>query len=357
MTHLKIEQNNTTIEQVSGAVIEKLYQLAFSGDLDASSNLVGRLHTTATYQEYVNFLTQQFQNLYISADRYYIYFNDSEVQRILTNAIGDGVGVTEQAAGEVTTFSNMFNGNTDITSFDELYKFGNIILSQDDFTNCTNLVSVNLPVNCQFTGTTNGKGTFKGCTSLSSIGNNISTISEFGWFTFQGCTSLGIGEVLELNLKASGDNYGAFQQTGYEAVIVHCSGDPYIGAIFRQMPNVKKIDFSDCGITYITNDYFQYSSVKTVIFPSSTGNRQIEWNFITDSPQLEKIILLSTTVPPIESTDFFRLNRTWCFYVPDEALSAYQQADKWNTFTDRIKPLSSSDLDNVTWYTKSNLNT
>jgi hypothetical protein len=35
--------------EIPDEVIEKLYQLAFSGDLDASSNLVGRLHTTATY--------------------------------------------------------------------------------------------------------------------------------------------------------------------------------------------------------------------------------------------------------------------------------------------------------------------
>jgi hypothetical protein len=34
MTHLKIEQNNSAIEQVSSAVITKLYELATSGDLD-----------------------------------------------------------------------------------------------------------------------------------------------------------------------------------------------------------------------------------------------------------------------------------------------------------------------------------
>ena len=82
MTHLKIEQNNTAIEQVSGNVIEKLYQLAFSGDLDNSSNLVGRLYTTATYQQYVDFLTQQFQDLYISADKYYVKFSDDNFQKL-----------------------------------------------------------------------------------------------------------------------------------------------------------------------------------------------------------------------------------------------------------------------------------
>ena len=61
MTHLRIEQNNIQ-ENVSSAVIEKLYQLAISGDLDASSNLAGNLYTTATYQEYINALCKTQQN-------------------------------------------------------------------------------------------------------------------------------------------------------------------------------------------------------------------------------------------------------------------------------------------------------
>lgn len=102
--HVKIEQNNTAIEEVNGAVIAKLYQLAKRNvnGLDNSSNLVGRLHTTATYQEYIDLLTQKYQDLYINADKYYIHFDDSEVQRILANVIGDGIGVSSVDAAGLT---------------------------------------------------------------------------------------------------------------------------------------------------------------------------------------------------------------------------------------------------------------
>ena len=56
MTHLKIEQNNGVIEEVSSAVIDKLYDIVHSGNLDNTSNLIGRLHTTATYQDYIDYL-------------------------------------------------------------------------------------------------------------------------------------------------------------------------------------------------------------------------------------------------------------------------------------------------------------
>lgn len=44
MTHLRIEQNNIQ-ENVSSAIIEKLYESTINEDLDQSSNLAGTLYT------------------------------------------------------------------------------------------------------------------------------------------------------------------------------------------------------------------------------------------------------------------------------------------------------------------------
>ena len=49
MTHLKIQQNNSATEEVSSAVISKLYEIVQSSTLDSTSDLVGRLHTTSTF--------------------------------------------------------------------------------------------------------------------------------------------------------------------------------------------------------------------------------------------------------------------------------------------------------------------
>ena len=60
MTHLRIEQNNGSIEEVSSSVIAKLYDIVTNESLDQTSNLVGRLSTTVTYQEYIDELEDQF---------------------------------------------------------------------------------------------------------------------------------------------------------------------------------------------------------------------------------------------------------------------------------------------------------
>lgn len=69
MTHLRIEQNNGVIEEVSSSIIAKLYEIAHAG-LDVSSNLQGRLHTPVSYREHVQYLTTNYPNLYIQSDDY-----------------------------------------------------------------------------------------------------------------------------------------------------------------------------------------------------------------------------------------------------------------------------------------------
>ena len=44
MSHLYIEQNEIA-EEVNSQIIEKLYNLASSGDLDGAGDLKGRLHS------------------------------------------------------------------------------------------------------------------------------------------------------------------------------------------------------------------------------------------------------------------------------------------------------------------------
>jgi len=93
MTHLRIEQNNGIIEEVSSSVITKLYELAISGTLDNTSQFKGRLHVDITYQDYIDYLTDRTkyltEDLYITASDTYIRFADPEVLNVLNaNNIG-----------------------------------------------------------------------------------------------------------------------------------------------------------------------------------------------------------------------------------------------------------------------------
>lgn len=333
MTHLRIEQNNTTIEQVGGGVIEKLYQLAFSGDLDASSNLVGRLHTTATYQEYVNFLTQQFQDLYISADKYYIHFDDSEVQRILANTIGDGIGVTNADAASLTgmdldrTYNQPFRNNTTITSFNELSKFVNVTeLHNNEFNGCTNLTSIDL-----------------------------SKIRTVGDSTFKNCSSLGLNQDLVITLdqdgkiSSIGNAYGAncpnaFYGTAYRTVTVSGNVTQLFGfrgsgvyGTFEYMPNVTKMDFSNTKIQYI-GCIEGCPNLTTVILPNTLT--QTNWDTFKGG-NIQYFIILATTPPTASDVRYWKAyNNTTLCYVPDEALSTYQSATGWSNFSDKIKSIS-----------------
>ena len=68
MTHLYIEQNTGQIEEVNASIISKLYELASSGDLDDTSDLKGRLHSTSGYEDQVSYLNTNFSDLYINVD-------------------------------------------------------------------------------------------------------------------------------------------------------------------------------------------------------------------------------------------------------------------------------------------------
>ena len=77
-----------------------MYELAVSGDLDETSDLKGRLHSSAARDIHMNYLNTNFDNLYITADKVYLTFTDPQVEQIILNqGWGDGVGVTSQDLG------------------------------------------------------------------------------------------------------------------------------------------------------------------------------------------------------------------------------------------------------------------
>lgn len=198
MTHLKIEQNNTAIEQVSGNVIEKLYQLAFSGDLDASSNLVGRLHTTVTYQSYIDYIRAKYPDLYITSDEYYIKFVDDRIEEELrkympnssyaySNYFQTHTGLTYDFAKTVPSWQNWLRDiKSTLVHFDEFQYFENVTdWNGGQFGDATNLVSIKLPNKM-----VNIAGwCFDACSSLDSL-DIPATVQTVGRVAFRNLTSL-----------------------------------------------------------------------------------------------------------------------------------------------------------------------
>lgn len=205
MTHLKIEQNNGIIEEVSSAVIDKLYDIVHSGNLDNTSNLIGRLHASATYQDYIDYLEDTFKingvkQLIIDANKKYISFADPVVRDYWANSsYGDGVGIDSVIANTVQNLPQQaFYNNTSLETFDELGQFTNCTaIYLQCFRGCSNLKSIDLS-----NITILGPGVFQNCSSLGSTNNGILNIPKLSGFQnndgggiFQACTSL-----VEINL-------------------------------------------------------------------------------------------------------------------------------------------------------------
>lgn len=98
MTHLYIEQDTGSTEEVNSSIISKLYELASSGNLDETSDLKGRLHSNVAYRSEAQYLTSMFSELYISADVYYKHFVDPAMAEFFAKCpAGDGIGITEDS--------------------------------------------------------------------------------------------------------------------------------------------------------------------------------------------------------------------------------------------------------------------
>ena len=205
----------------SPAALETLAALANSEEffgVDADGNpITGTLPQLSgvitingyAYEDSVNALREAFPNLTINVTGYYIRFEDPEVLRVLlANGVGDGVGITEEAAAKVTSFSQWFKGNTTIRKFNEMkyftgVKFFNLVSL---FENCTALEEVDL---INISGNLHNR-TFSGCTNLKRAKNmrNVTTVQKE---CFYNCSSLVEEDIRELEGHLTRLYDGCFQ--------------------------------------------------------------------------------------------------------------------------------------------------
>lgn len=141
---LNITQSTSLTEEVNTNILSKLYQVAHAG-LDAGSDLQGRLHSAGGYANEIQWLTNTYQNLYITADAAYIQFEDDAVRQIVVNNWGSNGGITMDEIRLVTSIGNTFKQNTTITKFNEFALFPATGLDNCSFSGCTNLEELTLP--------------------------------------------------------------------------------------------------------------------------------------------------------------------------------------------------------------------
>lgn len=282
MTHLKIIQNNTLAdtEEVSQEIVQKLYDQAVSGDLDASSEMKGRLHLTAGYRTQTEYLHQMFPNLIISADTYIIPFEDSNMVAYLNSiGIGNNGMVTETQAAAAYMVAN--SQNTSITKFNELKYFTNITESRGGFEDSSNssgwvrfrewtaLEEIDLS-NFTSIGHTHWNicdDSFYGCTNLKKVIAS-DKLNKFGKHVFQNCSNLEDITGLSGTINVYGHAFNGCEKlkdsTFSNTIINLLDGDNH----FLACKLIKNIVLGT-GTTYIPSNAFSQSGIETITIPST----------------------------------------------------------------------------------------
>lgn len=234
-----------------------------------------------------------------------IHFKDAEARRIclgVWDADKDGYITEEEAAVQRAISASTFANNTRIASFNE-FKWLNFTTSSNNlFTGCTSLQSIELPENRNIR-----YQYFYGCVSLERciIGNGCDTISKQAFCNCEALKEISIPDSVT-TIEA-----GAFSGTGFSEFVY----PPYVTAIngLGDMPRLTRVEIGENAV-------------------SVTG--------MGNCPLL-KTLIIRTSTPP--STDYWTLlnaPRIPNIHVPDNAVNAYKTSNGWSKWAAYIRPMS-----------------
>lgn len=304
--NINIQQSTGITEQVANNVIGKIYDISKNNAI--TSNFIGNLTVDATYQDYIDTLQAKYPELYITARKLYIKFEDPEVERILKEkgCSSDGIGITMEDASRFTIGQDTFKGNTTITSFNEFKYFdyvnqvlapktmfenssltsidmSNFIMSVslfmfkgsaltsinlplatginiEGFRNCSNLTEATLSI-----GTSLGQNAFRDCTELTTV--NIPNVTSIGPSCFDGDAKITTLDIDWTKITYIGNN--AFYNSNIPGSIVLSSYNESLGNwAFYNCSGITT--FSAPLISTLPINCLSYSAVTSADLPATT---------------------------------------------------------------------------------------
>lgn len=294
------------------------------------------------YEDSVNALKNTFGKLSLNVNgEFYIRFADKEILDICAVSWGDGKGITKEQAALVTTLGNKFQGNLDITSFDEFQNFTSIkrvgVNSGYGVFGKSSLKSIILPVSLiESVEEFSLKQAFRDCVNLEKVVYSIPPY-QINDGMCPGCTSLNYIE---------GINWENITNFGGDA-LTEC---PLFNIKVLKMDNLLVIGTGNTISHAVGPRYIKLGKIK--IFGSSSyqsscieGCENLEvlvigeeiktinyWSII-NCPRTD--IYIEAIIPPQTATVFNR-DMSPTIYVPMEAVTAYKSAPGWSAGADRI---------------------
>lgn len=280
MEHLVIEQgvNSSDREDVSMALIQKLYDVAKNSTLDNESDVQGRIRTTVGYREPIDWLRNRFPNLTIEVSDYAIAFEDENMLAyLLSLGIGSNGMITESQAAAVTIIATA--PNTVVRKFNELKYFTSITESRGGlnsgssgwvrFYNWTALEEIDISnfTSLGHDGPYAYEDTFRNCTSLKRV-TASNKLKHIGYYSFSNCSNLeeitGLSGVITVYQSAFGNNQKLKNTVFDDVEILFGSGRNEYA--FEGTKLITTLVLSQSN-TLIPNGSFYQSNIATINIP------------------------------------------------------------------------------------------
>lgn len=233
----------------------------------------------------------------------YMQFADAEVEKALSEAIGDELGVPVNVAKNLKTFGAWLRGNIAAKTFHEFEQFKKVeVIEQNAFNGCANL-ALTFPPNVKVIGT----AAFSGADAFV--------------------------ETLELPALEELGEY-AFRLTNLKKV--------------EDLGNIEVLPGNNSSTNSAT--FGGCSSLTFVRLPASL--QQLGSSVNPASPfrgcsSLINVISEATTPPSMLVLAFEDCPDTLAIYVPDDSVESYKNATNWSHYMSRIRPVSDYELSAV----------
>lgn len=295
---------------------------------DSNPVLEGKLTVAGSaYEDDIATIRAAYPNLDLSVlGGLYVKFADPEVLRVLLENIttDDGIGLTTEDVEGVTGIGTWFNGNTEITSFNEFEKFTGVtsVTGGSDssglgaFRSCSNLESITFPPTVK----TLEKNCCASCPKLA-IQNLPTTITTIAGGAFDGAASAPENIILPNLQMIDG---AAFRN---------------VGGIKRVL-NLGMISTLTGGGSIATNSSTFYGCADVELFIVPATVTSLGKGAISYMPKLKNIVFKSATPPAYGDNSIYNLTALEAIYVPDASVSAYNSATGYASYSTKIMGIS-----------------
>lgn len=372
--HLEIKQSTDRTETVSSQTIDKLYQLAFedqnlgiTSQLDATSDVQGRIEAPAAYEDAVRYLagidpgdTKRFQNLYINIpnQNYYVRFEDPVVSDYCISLYGGGVGMTRTTLAAVTTVGRLWSANStskmpddlksQVTTLNDFQYFTGISSTENIVLNFPNAVSITFPSKTFYDSNAYARRIVQNCKNIQHINyNNAQFVKDLDNRSDDAVDVY--RPIYQNNAIADWDDSLVPNQTDLNHI-----------ELFASWTKIQKIIYPE-GITRIGGRSQENNSLQYLEFPTTVTNIGKAFGFGQDNKHRIGAMVVKATTPPIwygwnpnntsgSGHGFGWDNFPVAIYVPDSAVTAYKSVvnngtnseQAWASpyIQDLIKPLS-----------------